>query len=172
MDDAQTNSQARLDHGIHASKEPLLEWTAPSHPVHERSPRWYLFGAVIVLASAAYGILTGAWTVALASILVGGVYFLLRKEPVTYKHIALLPAGYMLDGAFTFWGDCKEFWIIHTSAHTELHILKNRGPAKETIVQTAAIDPTQIRSILSQFIKMRPDQKERLLDAFIHFCKL
>lgn len=172
MENSQTPPQALSAHAVHASKEPLLEWTAPSHPVHERSPHWYLLGSVLVLASAAYGIMTGAWTIALASLLVGGVYFLIRKEPVTFKHIALLPAGYTLDGTFTFWGDCKEFWIIHTSAHTELHILKHHGPRQETIIQTGAIDPTQIRSILSQYIKQQSDRRERLLDACIRFLKL
>ncbi len=159
-----------LPHGIDA-KTPLLEWTASTHPVHERSPRWYLIGSIVVLGTAVYAIVTGAWTVALVALLVGGIYFLLRREPPTFKHISLFSAGYTLDGQFTFWGDCKEFWLIHTPHFTELHIGKQRSRT-QTIIQTGSIDPTQIRSILSQFITMKSDQRERFLDAFIRFCKL
>lgn len=150
----------------------LLEWTAMITPHHERSPRWYLIGSLLVLAFAAYGILTGAWTMSLLAILLGGLYFLIRREPPMYKRIAIHENGYEYEGVFTYWADCQEFWLIHCPGYTQLHIRKKRGFERETVIQTGSIDPNEIRSLLSQYVHLTSDRNESLLDIIIRLCKL
>lgn len=150
----------------------LLAWSAPSHFHHERSPRWYLTASIIVLAIAAYGILSGAWSVALVSLLIGGVYFITRHEKPSVKSIRIERDGVQYEDLFAPWKDCKEFWMVKTPLYTELHILRASGFRREIIMQTGDIDPAQIRSTLSQFVLMKADQRERLLDALVRMCKL
>ena len=150
----------------------LLEWTAPIVAHHERSPRWYLIGSILIIALTIYGILTGAWTMSLLAILLGGLYFLVRHEPPVLQHIEIQEHGFVYGGAFTFWTDCKDFWLIQCPGYTELHIKRKKGLNAETIIQTSIIDPILIRSTLSQYLEIRPDQKERFLDALLRIFKL
>ena len=150
----------------------LLSWSAPSQHHHHRSQRWYVTTGIIVLIIACYGILTGAWTVALVSTLVGGLYFLVRHETPALKEIRIEPDGVAFEGTFTPWSQCKDFWLVQTPLYTELHIIRNSTFNHEIRIQTVDIDPTLIRSTLSQFLTMRGDQRERLVDAIFRLCKL
>lgn len=150
----------------------LLSWNAPSHCNHERSARWYLVSGVFVVAIAAYGILSGTWSVTLVSLMLGGVYFITRHEPMPLKDIRIETDGVQFQNSFTPWVQCKDFWLISTPLYTELHIAR-KGTVKGDIrIQTGDIDPLLIRSTLSQFLTMRTDQHERLFDAIIRLCKL
>ncbi|NOS67014.1 MAG: hypothetical protein HOO67_01455 [Candidatus Peribacteraceae bacterium] len=150
----------------------ILAWTAYSHHNHERSAHWYLFGGVFVLAIAVYGIVTGAWTLTLVSLLLGGVYFLTRREMTPLKEIRIFADGIDFNGSFTAWDQCKDFWIVTTPLFTELHVTRKGAIKSNILIQTADIDPTLIRSTLSQFLPMRPDQREHMFDAIIRLCKL
>ncbi len=151
----------------------ILEWTAHSTPEHDRSPRWYLMGSMLVLAFAAYGIVSADWTLTVLTLLLGGTYFLVRRAPATMATIAIQDKGFLFNGTFVSWGDCSGFWMIHTPGWTELHIRSNRGVIKrDYIVQTADIDPNAISAILSHFLQQRSDQRERLIDRIIRLCKL
>ncbi len=150
----------------------LLSWTAPSHHNFSRSARWYVVSGVLVIAVAAYGILTGAWSVTLVSLLLGGVYFLTRREPTPLKEIRIETDGVQFQDSFTPWGQCKDFWLVTTPLYTELHIVRTGATKADIRIQTADIDPLVIRSTVSQFLAMRPDQHEHLFDAFIRLCKL
>jgi len=121
---------------------------------------------------AVYGIFTGAWSFALVILLVGGLYFLTRHLPATIAEIIIMERGFSFRGKFTSWQDCKEFWLIQTPAYTELHIQRRQGVDRAVLIHTADIEIPQIRSILSQFLPERSDQRERLVDMIIRFCKL
>ena len=153
-------------------KQVLLEWTAPSHFNHERSHRWYLISAVLVIGIAAYALLTGAWSVAVVTLLLGGVYFLTRREPTALKYVAIERDGMQFEGTFLQWSQCKEFWLVQTPLFTTLTITRKTGFPRLFSVQTGNIDPTVIRSTLSQFLPMKADQRETLLDVIIRICKL
>ena len=155
-----------------SSSQVILQWWAHSHHNQERSPRWYVKAAVVVLAIAGYAILTGTWSLALVAILLGGLYFLSRKSETPLKNIAIERDGVRFQDSFIPWTQCKDFWMAATPLYTELHISKSSGLTREISIQTGDLDPSEIRATLSQFIPMRPDQREKLLDAFIRICKL
>lgn len=150
----------------------LLEWMAPSHHHHERSPRWYMIASGVVLSIAAYGILTGAWTLALVILLIGGMYFVTRAHPAAAKYIRIERDGFQFQEIFTPWSDCKAFWIVRTPQYSELHITRVKGAPREVVIQTGSIDPTLIRSTVSQFLTLRGDQREHLVDLLFRLCKL
>ena len=154
-----------------ALRPSLLEWTGYTHPPHERSMTWYLTGGGLLLILALYGAFTGIWTLSVLTIVVGAAYFLTHRSPHAPKHIALQEGGVLYDGAFFPWDNCKDFWLIYTPEYTDLHI-RLRRKMKEISIQTSHIDPSDIRSCVSQFLPVRPDQHERLMDKVIRICKL
>jgi hypothetical protein len=150
----------------------LLEWMAPSHHDHQRSHRWYVIAACITLGVAAYGIIIGAWSLTLVILLIAGMYFLTRGHPSALKYIRIERDGFQFQETFTPWNECKEFWIVRTPEYSELHIVRLKGIPRETVIQTGPIDPTVIRATVSQFLTLKGDQRERLLDLLLRLCKL
>lgn len=139
--------------------------------MHERSKRWYLIGGIVALAFAAYGILTGAWSLTLVVLLIAAMYYLLRKSPPIVKQITIAAAGVTFDGAFTPWSGFDGFWFIQTPLTIEVHL--HRTSAKqEIVIQIAEIPVIDIRAALSPFLTERADRTERLLDRIIRICKL
>jgi hypothetical protein len=154
------------------SPEPILAWTAHSIPHHERSARWYLIATVAAVCLIAYGILTGAWTMSLLTMLLAGLYFLLRRQQPTYSQMAIAENGFTWNGIFTPWNGCAGFWLIHTPRYSELHIWRNAGRPHDTVIQTDDIDLTTIRAVLSRYLTERTDRKEEALEKIIRLLKL
>lgn len=121
---------------------------------------------------AAYGVLSGAWTLTIVALLLGGVYFLVRREKTPLKAVRIEQDGVQYEEIFLPWTQCKDFWLITTPAYTELHVARSGRLRSEISVQIGDIDPTTLRSTLSRFLPMRGDQRERMLDFIIRICKL
>ena len=150
---------------------PLLSWRAPDIHHHKRSPRWYAIGGACVLLGATYGILTGAWTLSVVVILIGGMYFLIRNASPELKHIEITEQGVIFDNVFTNWNDCISFWIIQNPDFTELHIHRE-NKEKDIVIQTGNVDPLLIRQTLSNFLQEESDRAEGTLDTITRMLKL
>ena len=150
----------------------LLEWNAPILPRHQRTQRWYMIFAAIILGTAAYGILTEAWSITIVTVLIGCMEFLLRGADPPMKHISLTEHGIVLDGAFTRWEDCASFWIITTPQYMRLHIGKRDPRARELHIQVENVDLQHVRWVLGRFLSEDTQQMEKIVDMIIRICKL
>ncbi len=150
----------------------LLEWSAPRSYSHERGKHWYTTGGVLILAISAYGILTGAWSLAIVTILIGGLYFLNRKEPPVLHTLRIEQTGVQYDGDFLHWGDFEGAWFVKTAVGPELHLQRKTGSPREIVLLTPHIDMTMLRSVLSRFLTVGSDRPESLMDVIIRICKL
>jgi hypothetical protein len=151
---------------------PVLTWSAASGHDHERTLHWYIGGGVLVLAIAVYAILTSDYTLALVTLLLGGVYFLVRNHRLPLRTIQITERGVSYEGEFTPWSDCQEFWILQTPLANELHVLKRCGVNREIALQTNGVEVEPLRTLLSQFLPENRSRKERWVDKIIRFSKL
>lgn len=151
---------------------PLLRWSAPVHPAHERTPRWYLIGGGIVLGVAAYGLLTGAWSLALVAVMCGAMYFLLRSHTFPDSTMLITQNGAKLDETFLSWQDAQGFWIMLTPEYEELHIVPRNPRSRELVIQTGDQELNRLRETIGAFIPELGDKRERFIDAIIRICKL
>jgi hypothetical protein len=150
----------------------ILEWQAPIRPDYERSERWYVAAGSVCATMVAYGVLSGTWSMALVFAFLPALYWLARNQSHKTHTIRLTTLGIEFDGKLTVWGEWKEFWILSGPQYHELHIGPNRKSRPDLVIQTGAADPYLVRDILSQFLPQVTDRHERLLDAFIRFCKI
>ncbi len=157
---------------MNTNTQPLLAWQAPTRTKPERSERWYLVGGVCLSTMITYGILTGSWMMSLTFALIGGLYVLTREEEHHDHKISLLDVGIEYDGHFYSYADFGEFWILKAPTYYELHISSVKSWRPDIVLQTADIDPYVIQEILGQYLPQVGHKKEKLLDAFIRFCKL
>jgi len=149
-----------------------LEWQAASHPDHQRSEKWYVGAGSFCAVMVAYGIFSGNISMSIVFAFIPALYWLVRNQTHKKHTIKLTSLGVELDGKLTSWGEWKEFWILTGAGYHELHIAPKKISRSELVIQTAEIDPFLIRDILVEFMPQVGDRKERLLDAFIRFCKL
>lgn len=150
----------------------LLEWTALTHPDHERTTRWYIAGAVFGAACMVYGIVSGAWSFVLVMLLIAGMYAFMHRVPPSSATLRIAEDGITYSGTFTPWALVRDFWVLNLPQWNELHIMKTKGGLRELIIHTNDISVPQLKATLSQYIKERVDQKERVMDRIIRLCKL
>lgn len=151
---------------------PLLQWTAPVQPIVVRTQKWYVTGGVIVLAVAAYGILTNSWPLAVVSVLCGAMYFLLRDHKPRETTFTLYETGALYDGQFYRWDAFEGFWILITPTYNELHLCYPSKRKNDVIVQMTTLPPEETRLAIGSFLRELSDRKESLVDIFSRLAKL
>jgi hypothetical protein len=150
----------------------LLEWRAPTRSDHKRSERWYIVMGTLCAVIVVYGIFSGTWSMSLVFAFIPALYWLLRNQAHKQHVIRIMTLGIEYDGVLLPWGDFKEFWILSGPNYNELHIAPVKKIRSEIVIQTGTIDPFVLRDVLAQFLPQIGDRHEKLLDAFIRFCKL
>lgn len=154
-----------------SSAPPLLAWQAPTRIDHDRSARWYTVAGLIAGTLILYGVVTNAWSMSLVVALVAGLYFVVRNQKHQPHSIRLLPLGIEYDGTLEPWDRWQDFWILAGNGFAELHI-NRKGFRSELQILTGEQDPFAVRDTLIQFIPQSGDKRERILDAFIRYCKI
>jgi len=150
----------------------LLTWSAPVQHTHERSTRWYIVGGTAVIAAAAYGVLTGAWSVALVTIMIGAMYFILRDHRFPDETATITQGGIRISDTYINWNDTQGFWLLPTDHYMELHVVPKTQGKSDLIIQTGTMDIQKLRETIGAWIPELTDKRERFLDAFIRICKL
>lgn len=151
--------------------QPVLSWKAPVHPTVIRTKRWYVIAVVIVCTVALYGIVSGAWSLAIVSILAGGMYILVRDHKPPLRTIDLHQSGILFGGTFRRWDEFAGYWLLPTPTYTELHLTPLTG-GRDIVIQTGEQNIAQLRMILGQRIPELTQKRESLIDTIIRFCKL
>ena len=152
----------------------LLEWQSFDSYPHERSPRWYITGGILLLAFAAYGLFDRSWSTTLLALGIGGIYFLLRNKPPRKQKIQITGLGLRIDGTLTAWNMLRNFWIIEVVSphHIELHVTPQKFLQTEIEVFLDETDPGRVRELLLQFLPERAGMEERMLDSLARILKL
>lgn len=150
----------------------LATWEAPIHPRHNRTARWYVVAGGVVLGCAAYGIITGAWSVTIVSLLCGALYYLVRDHESAAEKITLTDEGVLLQNNFTRWEDLEGFWFLLTKEYVEMHITRKNPRQNDIVIQTGSQSIPALRLTLGKFLSEHSDRRESLLDFIARFCKL
>ena len=149
----------------------VLEWTALARPTVERSKRWYVVAAVIVCVVVAYALFTGAWTLAIVTVIAGAMYPLVHGHQPPSATIQLHDSGILYNNDFVRWDQLAGFWFLETPSYTELRFVPKAGN-KRLVIQTGTLDPARLRMILGQRLPELKHKHESLIDTFIRICKL
>lgn len=153
-------------------KTPLLEWQAPSRITHQRGRAWYACAAVAVFGMVVYGVLTGAWTFAITIAILAGLFYLVRNEPHPIHSVRIMELGVEFDGVLHPWNDWKDFWMLTSPDHCELHFEHKKALRADLVVHTGTMNPLTVRDTIAHYLPQNPNKREKMLDAIIRFCKL
>lgn len=151
----------------------ILEWQTLDSPPHDRSDRWYLWGAVGVLIGCAYGLLTGSFATALVFLLIGAIYFLLRRHAPRTITVRITGVGLVIDEELLPWNMVREFWILVGPTWSQLKLSPQQTLGYErTVLIPGTIDIGAVRQSLLDFIPERTGQGERAIDMLSNYFKL
>lgn len=149
-----------------------ITWQAPRVHNHERSPTWYLIGGIAVIACTVFGVLTGAWSLAIVCILCGALYFLVRDHQFPDISCTLTSTGVNMGETYMSWEQVKGYWFIVTPTYTELHIVPLAARMPDLVIQTGSIPIMDIRAFLSGKTKEMHEKQERIFDILLRLSKL
>lgn len=161
-----TNTPIAHDFG-----HPLLEWDGLIQPEHQRSRRWYMLAGGIVISVSAVSIITGAWSVALVTLLCSGLYVLSHNHTPSPRRLSIYDHGVVFDGAYHTWNEFRAYWFLRTREYTELHLERADG-RPPLILQTGPIHPDRIKQELSPYIVEDTKKTENILETISRICKL
>ena len=119
-----------------------------------------------------YGMISGNILLSLIAGMIAGLYILIQDSDHAKHTITLHETGIEYDGSFVTWGECTEFWILRSPHYYELHIALRSKFKSDIVIQTGEVDPYVIRDHLIEFLPQTIQQREKILDAIIRFCKL
>ncbi len=152
--------------------QPQLQWQAPRIANHERSRTWYLIGGGIVIATTAYALMTGAWSLAVVSVLCGAMYFLVRDHNFGDSSCTINDLGVEIDGIFTPWTDIAGYWFLQLPDYTEIHFTMKRPHSNDLRIQTGTLSPNDLRAFMRERSVELTDKQEGFLDMLIRLTKL
>lgn len=151
-------------------EDPVLEWYAQQHLHHERGLVWYVIAGAFVLGCIAYGLLTNGWSFSVLIVAIAAIHWKTHNKPPKEHRMRIWKRGFALDEEFIDWKDCIGYWMLRTSAFSQITVERKNG--KSVHILLGSINPFTVHEILPAFIQELPDHKERLLDIIIRICKI
>lgn len=139
---------------------------------HERGATWYAIAGTILLIIAAYGILSGAWSIALVSVLTAGLYVLLRDHRHGSVTATLSTTGVRIGDAYMHWQEVQGYWLLRTPEYTEIHFVPIDPRKPQLHIQTGSQSLSELQRLLQDFVPELTDKKEGLVDMFLRLYKL
>ena len=151
---------------------PVLRWSAPIRPNHERSKRWYVIAGSIAIGVSAYGIVTGAWTLSVVAVLCIAIYVLLRDHRHPDRTITLTDSGVTIAQKYLSWQDIRGYWLLFTPDYVELRFTPKDEKRADLKIQTGNLPIAELKDVLNRFVPELEDKHEHVLDFIIRICKL
>lgn len=156
---------------MESTQTPLFQWSAPVKPHFERGHRWYVVASTTVLVIAAYGILSGSWSIAVVAILCGAIYFLLRDHVPRQAQCAFYESGVFYDGQFYQWEQFAGFWILETPEYNELRLCYSQKK-NDLAIQMGTLSVEDMKLACGVKLTELTEKKESLIDIFSRLAKL
>jgi hypothetical protein len=150
----------------------ILSWTAPSHPHHHRTIRWYLGCLIVVGGLLVYSIMTAAWSFTALIVLIVALYGWQHRREMPDHRLTITDQGFQFDKRFTPWQLCSGFWTLKGPGYIELHLERQNAIDKRIRIQTGPVDLALLHETLVQFTVERTDRTEDTLDIITRILKI
>ena len=156
----------------HAFDQPILEWESHERPLHERGQTWHLASATFVIGMVVYAILTNSATMAIAFLLMAGVYKLVNSEGVREIKTSISEIGIKHGTEIYPFNQIKAFWLIYNDSVSQLHLLMPKRFPRELSIELGQQDPNTLREYLIRQIPEYEDREEKGMDLISRVFKL
>ena len=151
----------------------LLEWTAPEFIQHPKGRLWFLLATVVIFALVMDAIWTGSWTMAIAFIMLAGVYTLSHHRAPVQVKIKITNFDIQVGGRSIPYSDIKAFWILYRPPRLKiLKLLTSDKFMSELSLQLDGQTPGPVREVLLKHIPEYEGRRESFVEWLIRMFKL
>lgn len=161
------HEKALYDHAV-------FTWVAPEYIQHPKSKVWFLAAAIIAGIVILIDILTQDYTMALAVVVLAGVYLYIHAHhPPKEIRIIISNMGIKVGSMLFPYTSIQAFWMHYQPPHlTTLNLRVKEHFFSDIIIQLNHEDPVPIRHFLCGQIKEWEGKNERLSDVMLRLLKL
>lgn len=152
----------------------VFTWTAPEYIQHPKSKNWFLAAAIVVGIIILVDILTQDYTMALAIIVLAGVYLYIHTHhPPKEIRIVISNMGIKVGNMIFPFSSIQAFWMHYQPPHlTTLNLRVKEHFFSDIIIQLNHEDPVPIRHFLCGQIPEWEGKNERFSDVVLRLLKL
>jgi len=150
----------------------VLSWQAPEFIYHTRGPVWFGIAAILVALMIAYAVKTDAVTMAVAFIVLTGVYLISHNRKPQIITFQITNLGLHAGPRLIPYNQIKAFWIIYNDKVRTLKLLTTEKFMTELTLQLGDQDPGEVRRELLREIPEYEGREEHFVDALIRIAKL
>lgn len=153
----------------------VFAWIAPEYLQHQKGERWYLFAGIVAALFIFVAILQGNWTMALAIIAFGAVYYYIQNyHPPKEIEIKISEMGIKVGHKTYPFSHIKAFWFHYNPPFIKtLNIRVDKGHYfADLSIQLNNQDPVQLRQFLCSQISEWEGKDESFLDILLRLLRL
>lgn len=151
----------------------LLEWTAPEAIKHPKGVVWFAIAGVLIVGLVLYAIRTQSLSMAMAFIVLAGVYVMTHHTETKPITIQITSLGLRVGGQVWEYNKLKAFWIVFKPPYVKTLKLKTTDRVMgELTLQLDGQSPATVRELLLKEIPEYEGRGEGFMDTLIRITKL
>ena len=151
----------------------LLHWQAPEFIKHDKSIKWFVLAGIAVAALIWYAVQTHSFTMAVAFIVLAGVYGLSHHHEPCTVDVKVTSLGMLVGSKKIPFNQIKAFWIVyHPPKIKTLKLLTTDQMFAELTIQLDGQDPGEVRDFLIKQVPEYEGRGENFIDTLIRITKL
>lgn len=151
----------------------LLDWEAPEFIKHSKGKVWFVAAGLVLATIVLYALYSGSVTMAIAFIVLAGVYYISHHHEPRNIQISLNNFGIKVGGRYIPYSQVKAFWIVYNPPHVKiLKLLSTDKFMGEMTIQLGEQEPGEVRRIILKHIPEYEGREESFADIVIRLTKL
>jgi hypothetical protein len=153
--------------------EVYLTWEFPEVRKYERSRRWYVVAAVVVLALVAYSIWTVNFFLPIIILLAAFIIIFEHYQPTKKISVRLSEDGVVVGDSFYPFEELRSYWFAYQPPIVKKLYIDFKSGRRSLGLPLEETNPLMVREILDQVLKENlKEEDERLDEAFARLLKL
>lgn len=166
-------NKKHIEKDFRAYDKAILTWKAPEYLHHEKSALWFLIAGLIAVALIIYDLMNGGWSFSVAIIVFAGTYYLLYRHEPKIVDVKISKFGVKIGRHCFSYGHLKSFWVVYDLPFAKRLYLRMSSRLKpDVFVSIEGVDPTEIRHVLSGYLREIKGMQEPFSDTLVRVFKL
>jgi hypothetical protein len=151
----------------------IMQWRAPEFIKHPKGALWFAIAALGVALLIFYAIQTNSFTMALAFLVLAGVYLIAHHKDPGEIDVKITTLGIRAGQRKIPFNQIKAFWIVyHPPKIKTLKLLTTDKVLSEITIQLDGQEPGAVRDFMLKQVPEYEGRGENFIDAFIRITKL
>lgn len=157
----------------HAEERVLMAWRAPEFIKQDKGIKWFVTAGIAIVLLVLYAIQTHSLTMAMAFIVLAGVYTLSHHRDPRIINIQITTLGIRAGGREIPFNHIKAFWIVYQAPFVKTLKLHTTDQLfSEITLQLQDQEPGEVREVLLKQVPEYEGRSENFIDALIRITKL